>query len=84
MILLSRSGPKTRAAQDLVRELEEKGVIVATPQVDIANLPDLKQALQRLSQVMPPVKGCIQATMALRVGLAFVTAIEEMQAKNSQ
>lgn len=67
LILLSRSGAGGAAAKDLVPKLISQGVFVATPSVDISNLSRLKQEMERLEERMPPIRGCIQATVALRV-----------------
>lgn len=67
LILLSRSGAKVAAAKALVVELTSQGVCVATPPVDISNLSSLKQEMEKLEEHMPPIRGCIQATVALRV-----------------
>ncbi|KAI4263037.1 MAG: hypothetical protein L6R42_001796 [Xanthoria sp. 1 TBL-2021] len=69
LILLSRSGVKNEAGRALVDELEKQGVRVATPQVDIGDLGSLTNILAQLAKVMPPVRGCIQATVALRDNL---------------
>ncbi|PYH35667.1 polyketide synthase [Aspergillus neoniger CBS 115656] len=66
LVLLSRSGARTAAAQALVKELERQGVHVATPAVDISQRESLEQALLELKRTMPPIRGCIQATVALR------------------
>ncbi len=68
LILLSRSGPGNELGVALVKELEEKGVRVATPTCDIANASALQNALAACFQTMPPIKGCFQATAVLRVG----------------
>lgn len=67
LILLSRSGVKSDAARCLVTELEMKGVKIAAPQCDIGDLNSLHQVLDHIADSMPPIKGCIQATVALRV-----------------
>lgn len=67
LILLSRSGPTTDTAKALVAELKMQSVNVATPRVDIGNLDALQEAIDSLS--MPPIRGCIQATVALRVSI---------------
>lgn len=69
LILLSRSGAGTAAAKTLVAELTPQGASVATPSVDIGNLSRLKQKIEELEEQMPPIRGCIQATVALRVCL---------------
>lgn len=69
LALLSRSGAKSEVAKAFVSELETQGVTVATPMVDISSLPNLGGVLADIAKTMPPVRGCIQATVALRVGL---------------
>ncbi|RYP89414.1 hypothetical protein DL769_000065 [Monosporascus sp. CRB-8-3] len=66
LILLSRSGATSIAAKGLVRELKGKGVRVVTPPVDIGALGKLRCVLGELAKHMPPIRGCIQATLALR------------------
>ncbi|TVY91260.1 Highly reducing polyketide synthase [Lachnellula willkommii] len=67
LILLSRSGPdKNDKGQALVAELRAKGVRVVAPACDITSLSALKSLVQRCAKTMPPIKGCIQASMVLR------------------
>ncbi|TGO26315.1 hypothetical protein BPAE_0062g00360 [Botrytis paeoniae] len=67
MILLSRSGVNgKKAAQALVSELEAQGACVATLMVDVGDLNSLQRVLNQVSKEMPPIRGCIQATVALR------------------
>ena len=65
LILLSRSGACTEAAITLLNELEGMGVRVEAPRCDIACASSLSTALTE-SASMPPIKGCLQATMVLR------------------
>lgn len=71
LVLLSRSDPISRAARALVSELEMQCVCVVTPQVDIGNVNDLKHTLDNLAKSLAPIRGCIQAAVALRVCLSF-------------
>lgn len=66
LVLLSRRGAVTPPSQKLVSELREKGVTVATPACDITQLDVLVSKLEEVSSSMPPIKGCIQATVVLR------------------
>ncbi|KAL4937771.1 hypothetical protein BDV06DRAFT_232363, partial [Aspergillus oleicola] len=66
LVLLSRSGASTNARQDLIKELEGQGVTVATPKLDVSNDLLLANVFHELGETMPPVRGCIQAGMALR------------------
>ncbi|KAI0861213.1 KR domain-containing protein [Xylaria cubensis] len=69
LILLSRSRVRSEAAKTLVHELQIQGVHVATPSVDLVDLERLKDVLGALAHSMPPIRGCIQATVALRDAL---------------
>ncbi|PGH03618.1 hypothetical protein AJ79_07309 [Helicocarpus griseus UAMH5409] len=65
LILLSRSGARSDQAKSLVEELEGNGIVVATPACDIAEESILQSTLKDCLKTMPPIKGCIQASMAL-------------------
>nr|XP_023908643.1 highly reducing polyketide synthase azaB-like [Quercus suber] len=67
LILLSRSGAKSEAAQELVRRLKAMGVRVETPACDISDRTALAKTLANLKNVLPPVAGCIQSAMLLQV-----------------
>lgn len=64
-MLLSRSGPRTFEARQLLFELESQGVHVETPACDITDRNALRTVLDGHSQIMPPIKGCIQASMVM-------------------
>ena len=70
LILLSRSGPASESARLLVDEIQKAGVRVAARACDIANEADLAAVLADCAKHMPPVRGCLQGTMALRVSYA--------------
>lgn len=67
LLLLSRCGPQTEEAKTLVNELIAQNINFAAPACDISNISMLEAVLGEISCTMPPVKGCIQATMVLRV-----------------
>lgn len=67
LILLSRAGPVSESARALVDELEASGVRVVARACDIANEANLAAVLADCATDMPPVRGCLQGTMALRV-----------------
>ncbi|KAF2706215.1 ketoacyl-synt-domain-containing protein [Pleomassaria siparia CBS 279.74] len=69
LILLSRSGAASDAAQSLVRELRDMGVQVEAPACDVSSLESLRSVLEYCAQKMPPIVGCIQGTMVLRDAL---------------
>jgi acyl transferase domain-containing protein/NADPH:quinone reductase-like Zn-dependent oxidoreductase/ubiquinone/menaquinone biosynthesis C-methylase UbiE len=68
LILISRSGPDGKPeAQDLLSDMAKAGVTVQCPRCDIANLSALQAALAECSETLPPIRGCFQASMVLRV-----------------
>jgi short-subunit dehydrogenase involved in D-alanine esterification of teichoic acids len=67
LILPSRSGPREKAALDLVTELQAGGVKVVAPVCDVASVESLSELLVECNESMPPIKGCINAAMVLQV-----------------
>jgi hypothetical protein len=67
LMLLSRSGAVSPAANALVTELQMQCVTVVTPKLDISHLNNPKHTLEIYAKSMAPIRGCIQATVALRV-----------------
>ncbi|KKA17425.1 hypothetical protein T310_8709, partial [Rasamsonia emersonii CBS 393.64] len=65
LILLSRSGPKSEAAQELLKQLEAMGVRVKAPRCDVTSQDALSAALAECRD-LPPIRGCIQGTMVLQ------------------
>ena len=66
LILLSRHGPRIPAAHDMISEMTAQGVCVQTPACDVADLVALRRTLDECSKILPPVKGCIQASGTIR------------------
>ncbi|CAF9906795.1 MAG: hypothetical protein GOMPHAMPRED_004931 [Gomphillus americanus] len=63
LVLLGRSGVKTTAAEELVNELRSQDITVLAPSCDIINVSDVQEVIDMISKAMPPIKGCIQASM---------------------
>lgn len=75
LVLLSRRGPVQAAAKELVRELEAICENVATPACDVTDIASLRQVIEDCSKTMPPIRGCIQGSMVLKVSSTFSTRI---------
>lgn len=67
LIVPSRSGPASEAAAEVVRKLEQQQVRVITTKCDLASQDALSKALEEWGKTMPPIRGCINASMALNV-----------------
>ncbi|CAD6579780.1 MAG: hypothetical protein ASARMPRED_009249 [Alectoria sarmentosa] len=68
-ILLSRSGAESKDATGLVSDMSQRSVWIAAPSCDISTEGAMLNVLRDQEHQMPPVKGCIQASMALKDGL---------------
>lgn len=68
LLLLSRSGPVVDKSRRLVEELRRSGARIEAPRCDVADAISLKRVLQSYEKTMPPIRGCIQGSMVLRVG----------------
>ncbi|KAI3330341.1 hypothetical protein F4824DRAFT_478888 [Ustulina deusta] len=67
LIILSRSGPVSEAAIELVSSLTARGVIVFAPKCDASSAPSLTEVLRECeAQALGPIKGCINAAMVLQ------------------
>lgn len=71
LILISRSGPRTPTALELLSQLRKKGVVVETPRCDISDGTSVKNLITSYSKRLPPIAGCIQASMVLKVSVSM-------------
>lgn len=69
VILCSRSGPDSDKGKAMATELRERGVNAAIYACDVSNASELAAVLEDCARKMPPIKGCIQAAMVLRVSV---------------
>jgi NADPH:quinone reductase-like Zn-dependent oxidoreductase len=67
LVLISRSGPSNLADKRFVEELQARGVTVKAPACDIADAGSLQSVIETVKNSMPPIAGCIQAAMVLKV-----------------
>ncbi|PVI01618.1 hypothetical protein DM02DRAFT_590921 [Periconia macrospinosa] len=66
IVVLSRKGSTTVAAQKIIAELRAKGVQVYAPKCDVSSRDELAAELTMVQSTMPPIKGCINAAMLLQ------------------
>lgn len=69
LLLLSRSGIKKEAtdAVNTISNLRGLGAVIETPKCDISDIDALRSVVERYRGSMPPIAGCIQSSMVLRV-----------------
>lgn len=77
LILLSRSGPKSQDAIQLVQELKSQGVCIETPVCDVAVAESLAALISCYAETMPPIKGCMQCSMVLKASLKNIGTLKE-------
>ena len=73
LILLSRFGPRI-STEAFLDDLKAEGVDLYIPACDITDKESLKCVLDHCAQNMPPVKGCVQASMVLKASHLPLTA----------
>lgn len=71
LILLSRYGPRTEAAHKLLEELRSQNVRAEAPECDVSNIIIMREVFATLSLSMPPIKGCLQASIVAKVRHSF-------------
>jgi NAD(P)-dependent dehydrogenase (short-subunit alcohol dehydrogenase family) len=67
LVFLSRKGASSDAARELVEDLRENGCMVNAVACDVSDRQALEQAISECEKSMPPIKGCIQGAMQLKV-----------------
>lgn len=67
LLVPSRSGAASAAASEVVCELSDQNIVVSTPKCDVSSKGSLLHMLQESATTLPPIRGCIVATMALNV-----------------
>jgi acyl transferase domain-containing protein/NADPH:quinone reductase-like Zn-dependent oxidoreductase len=67
ILILSRSGFSSQQVAELIQELREVGVSAVAPSCDVSDVYALGAVLVKVCGEMPPIKGCIQGSMVLRV-----------------
>lgn len=66
LLLLSRNGAQSQAAQTLLLDLKLGGVTVHAPKCDIGDEKSLLAGLAHCDAAAHPIKGCIHSAMALK------------------
>ncbi|KAI9691977.1 MAG: polyketide synthase [Bogoriella megaspora] len=69
LLLLSRSGSSSAAASKLMTQLRGQGVNVEAPSCDVASRESVQLVLQKYATSLPPIKGCLNASMVLQNAL---------------
>lgn len=67
LILVSRSGAVSEAAQATVAELRSNGVRVEVYACDITDKDSFSLVLEDVKDKLPLIRGCIQSAMVLKV-----------------
>lgn len=69
LLLLSRSGINEGAidAVNTMKDLRALGAIIEAPKCDISDIDALRNVIENCRGSMPPIAGCIQSSMVLKV-----------------
>ena len=74
ILLLSRSGIQKETAAKAVAKLRGPGIFIDAPECNITDISSLASALGRYRDTLPPIAGCIQASMILRVSILIAAS----------
>ena len=72
ILFLSRSGATTEAASSLIKELNTASVQALALSCDVSNEAAVLSSLTICRERMPSIRGCIHASMVLKVGFLVV------------
>ncbi|KUJ10154.1 reducing type I polyketide synthase [Mollisia scopiformis] len=78
LILLSRSKLHSEAVVAFLADLRDQGIDVATPPCDVGDRDSLESALQQCAH-MPPIRGCVQASMVLKDAMFANMTVSDFQ-----
>jgi NAD(P)-dependent dehydrogenase (short-subunit alcohol dehydrogenase family) len=67
IIVPSRSGASSMSALNIILHLRKQGIRVECPSCDVSSSDDVASMLDAYANDMPPIKGCINASMVLQV-----------------
>lgn len=69
LLLLSRSGIKHDAMDTVntIEKLRQLGATIEAPPCDIGDIDALRNVVEEYRSSMPPIAGCIQSSMVLKV-----------------
>ncbi|NEO35010.1 MAG: alpha/beta fold hydrolase [Moorea sp. SIOASIH] len=68
LVLVGRSQPNPRASE-IIKKLEEQGVMVVLEQVDVSEEAQVRDCLNRIQVSLPPLKGIIHGAGVLEDGV---------------
>ncbi|MCJ1379111.1 hypothetical protein MMC17_002211 [Xylographa soralifera] len=80
LILLSRKSIHSKVVVNFLEELRSKGVVVVTPCCDVTDAAVLASTIAECSKTLPPIKGCVQASLVLKDGLSESMSLKDFQA----
>ncbi|CAG8974817.1 hypothetical protein HYALB_00000431 [Hymenoscyphus albidus] len=80
LVLLSRKTVYPQQILDFLRSLKAKGVNVLTPPCNVADEDALKEVLAVCAKIMPPIRGCIQASMVLKSAMFSNMTFDDFEA----
>ena len=69
LVLASIEEKPSDAAQEAIRQMEEKGATIAVLQGDVANCDDVRRTMDHISEHLPPLRGIVHAAGLLDDGV---------------
>lgn len=70
IVFLSRTGNVNEPVQKMIDDLKSKGCEAHIFACDVSNSERVKAVVEEVTRTLPPIKGCVQGSMVLRVSLS--------------
>lgn len=68
IVFLSRTGKITESVQKMIDELDSKNCQAHIFACNVSDSERVKAVVEEVTKTLPPIKGCVQGSMVLRVG----------------
>ena len=81
LLLISRRGPSSTEADELLQKCQTKGISVRAEACDVTDRPALTRLINLCGDELPPLKGIIHAATLIKDGL--IRNLDKEQIKNS-
>ncbi|MCS6806446.1 MAG: SDR family NAD(P)-dependent oxidoreductase [Blastocatellia bacterium] len=79
LALMSRSGPSTDEAQEIIGRLEQRGLNVRVFKGDVSRATDVERVIAEIDRAMPPLRGVIHSALVLDDGVLMQQTTERFK-----
>lgn len=74
VVFLSRTGKVTESVQKMIDDLESKDCQAHIFACDVSDSERVKTVIEEVTKTLPPIKGCVQGSMVLKVSFSCLSS----------